>query len=319
MKLVRFEQDRKPRIGVVVEDMVVDIASALGAAIAGAGTNSETATREAEARIPTSMSAFLAGYYGDGEPMQMAVEEALSFAAASPAADFGGKPIVRPLTETTLLAPVGDPQKIICVGQNYRDHCIEQNKPFPEKAILFAKYPTTINDPGKPVVLTPLSQQVDYEAELAFVIGRRGKNIPEASAKEYIAGYMCLNDVTARDIQMGDGQWVRGKTFDTFAPIGPYLVTGEEIADPQNLDISLTLNGQVMQSSNTSNLIFGIDFLVSYISQVVTLLPGDIVTTGTPGGVGMYRDPQVFLKPGDTMSVTIAGLGTLTSTVTAPE
>jgi 2-keto-4-pentenoate hydratase/2-oxohepta-3-ene-1,7-dioic acid hydratase in catechol pathway len=160
---------------------------------------------------------------------------------------------------------------------------------------------------------------VDYEAELAFVIGTRAKHVRETEARQYIAGFMCLNDVSARDIQLhpAEKQWVRGKTSDTFAPIGPCLVTADEIPDPQDLDIELTLNGQTMQKSNTSNLIFGIDYLVSYLSQNITLEPGDIVTTGTPGGVGMYRNPQVFLKPGDEVSVTIEKIGTLTNPVVA--
>jgi acylpyruvate hydrolase len=158
---------------------------------------------------------------------------------------------------------------------------------------------------------------VDYEAELAFVIGRRARRVSEEEASRYVAGYMCLNDVSARDIQFADKQWVRGKTFDTFAPIGPWIVTADEIADPHTLPIQLTLNGTVMQRSNTCNLIFGVYYLVSYISQVATLEPGDIVTTGTPGGVGVFRNPQVFLKPGDEVCVEIEGIGRLVNPVVA--
>ena len=220
-----------------------------------------------------------------------------------------------PLDQVKLLAPVGDPNKIMCIGQNYRDHCEEQNQPIPERAILFSKYSTAINDPDGIILLPAVSDQIDYECELAVVIGTKGRNIPEAEAMSYVAGYLCANDVTARDIQKGDGQWVRGKSPDTFFPIGPYLVTADEIADPHDLNISLTLNGETMQKSNTSNLIFKIPFLISYLSQTMTLLPGDILSTGTPGGVGVFRKPPIFLKAGDTVSVTIAGLGTLTNTV----
>lgn len=289
MKLVRFRSGSEEKIGAVVGESVLDLA----------------AVWTGDAPLPSSMRAFLA----DAD----AVETARRIvAAASPTGDA-----CTPLAETALLAPVGDPQKIVCIGQNYRDHCIEQNQPIPERAIIFAKFPSALIGPGAPVTLPKLSEQVDYEAELAFVIGRRGRNVPEEQAKEYIAGYMCLNDVSARDIQFSDKQWVRGKTFDTFAPTGPMLVTADEIADPHNLDISLTLNGRTMQQSNTRNLIFGVYYLVSYLSQVFTLEPGDIVTTGTPGGVGVFRQPQVFLQPGDTVSVTIAGLGTLTNPVIA--
>ncbi len=289
MKLVRFRSGSEAKIGAVVGESVLDLA----------------AVWTGSAPLPSSMRAFLA----DADAVQTARS---IVAAASP----GGE-ACQPLAETALLAPVGDPQKIICIGQNYRDHCIEQNQPIPERAIIFAKFPSALIGPGAPITLPKLSEQVDYEAELAFVIGKRGRHVPEEEAKEYIAGYMCLNDVSARDIQFSDKQWVRGKTFDTFAPTGPMLVTADEIADPHNLDISLTLNGKTLQQSNTLNLIFGVYYLVCYLSQVFTLEPGDIVTTGTPGGVGVFRQPPVFLQPGDTVSVTIAGLGTLTNPVVA--
>jgi len=223
-----------------------------------------------------------------------------------------------PLSSVQLLAPVGDAQKILCIGQNYRDHCIEQNQPIPESAILFSKYPTALNDPDGVVRIPKLAKQVDYEAELAVVIGGAGgggRYIPVEEALNHVAGYMCANDVSARDIQFADKQWVRGKSPDGFYPTGPYLLTADEVADPHDLDISLTLNGQTMQTSNTSNLIFNVPFLISYLSQTMTLLPGDILSTGTPGGVGIFRKPPILLKQGDTMSVTIAGLGTLTNTV----
>ena len=313
MKLVRFRSGDEERIGAIAGEQVIDVCGALAAALEGGGMSAEMAAREAAARVPRSMRAFLAR--NDG--FHHVVHEAVTFAQSSPNHTLNGQPIAHPLASTPLLAPVGDPQKIVCIGQNYRDHCEEQNQPLPERAIIFAKFPTALAGPGQPIRLPKISEQVDYEAELAFVIGKRGRNIPESQAKEYVAGYMCLNDVSARDIQFSDKQWVRGKTFDTFAPTGPALVTADEIADPHDLDISLTLNGTVMQSSNTSNLIFGVYYLVSYLSQVFTLEPGDIVTTGTPGGVGVFRKPPVFLKPGDEVSITIEGLGTLTNPVMA--
>ena len=292
MKLVRFEYEGRARLGVMAgESTVIDL-STLEAGN-GAGY------------APASMSAFLAR----GEEGFNAAWQASSDAPQS--ARFA-------LNTVKLLAPIGDPAKIMCIGQNYRDHCEEQNQPIPERAILFAKYSNTLNSPGGAIKMPRVSDKIDYEAELAVVIGGTGgggSDIPEGEAMQHVAGYLCANDVTARDIQKGDGQWVRGKSPDTFFPIGPYLVTSDEISDPHDLNISLTLNGQTMQTSNTSNLIFKIPFLIAYLSQTMTLLPGDIISTGTPGGVGVFRDPPIFLKSGDTVAVTIAGLGTLTNTV----
>lgn len=301
MKLVRFLSNGQERLGAVAGADVIDLAAALEAG----GVDS--------APITSSMRAFLTSRAVGRAAAERAISLAADYRDASP----GGHPVTLPLAGLTLLPPVGDPQKIICIGQNYRDHCAEQNQPLPERAIIFSKFPTALIGPGAPIVLPKISEKVDYEAELAFVIGQAARHVAESDARRYVAGYMCLNDVSARDIQFSDKQWVRGKTFDTFAPTGPILVTADEVDDPHDLDISLTLNGNTMQKSNTSNLIFGVDHLVSYLSAVVTLLPGDIVTTGTPGGVGIFRDPPVLLKPGDEVSVTIAGLGTLTNPVIA--
>ena len=219
------------------------------------------------------------------------------------------------LQETKLAPPIPDPQKIICVGMNYRDHCEEQKKPLPEKPVIFAKFPTALIGNSEPIVKPPLTEQVDYEAELAVIIGKKGRNIPEREALSHVAGYTIMNDVTARDIQFSDGQWVRAKSFDTFAPAGPCLVTRDEVPDPQNLSIRLTVNGELRQSSSTANMIFSVAFLVSYISKVCTLLPGDIISTGTPGGVGVFREPPVFLEKGDVVSIQIDKLGTLENPV----
>jgi 2-keto-4-pentenoate hydratase/2-oxohepta-3-ene-1,7-dioic acid hydratase in catechol pathway len=207
--------------------------------------------------------------------------------------------------------PIPDPQKIICVGQNYRDHCLEQNAPIPKSPIIFTKFVTSLNGPRDNIVLPRVSEQIDYEIELAFVIGKGGKHISEERALEHVAGYMVFNDVTARDIQFGDKQWVRGKSCDTFAPCGPALVTRDEIADPQNLKLEMNLNGEVMQSSNTSQMIFGVAYLISFLSRTITWTPGDIVATGTPPGVGVFRKPPVFLKPGDKLVAAVETLGSL--------
>ncbi len=224
-----------------------------------------------------------------------------------------------PRDKVRLTAPIPDPRKIICLGLNYRDHAAETNSPIPREPILFSKYPTAIVGPGDPIVLPTVSQEVDYEAELVIVIGRRGRHLTEATAMEHVAGYTIGHDVSARDWQLKkDGkQWMAGKTFDTFAPIGPELVTTDDVPDPHNLGIRLRLNGQTMQDSNTRQMIFGVAATVAYLSRIFTLEPGDLIFTGTPPGVGMARKPPVWLKPADTVEVEIDGLGVLRNPVVA--
>lgn len=214
-----------------------------------------------------------------------------------------------------LLPPIEDPQKILCIGLNYADHARETGKELPTEPLVFSKLNTALRGSGHQIGLPSVSEQVDYEAELVVVIGADGRNIAEHEAMEYVAGYTIGCDVTARDWQKGKpgGQWLLGKSFDGFAPIGPWFVTADEVPDPHRLDISLRLNGQVMQQSNTRKMIFKIDELISYISQVCTLNVGDLLFTGTPAGVGVARDPEVFLQSGDKIEVEIEGLGTLTS------
>ncbi|MEP6755147.1 MAG: fumarylacetoacetate hydrolase family protein [Chthonomonadales bacterium] len=308
MKLVRFVGNGEVRIGALVDEQIVDIGVAL---------------TDYAASNSVDISAFGPGLVYGGGSMRAFLTAGLHTntvirdAVAAAITKGGSEPLLSPADSIELLAPIDDPQKLICIGQNYKDHCEEQNQPIPERAIIFTKFATCIAAPGQPIVLPDISEQVDYEAELAFVVGKRAKKVSEADAPAYIAGYMCLNDVSARDIQMhpAEKQWIRGKSPDTFAPIGPALVTSDEIPDPHNLDISLTLNGFEMQKSNTSNLIFGINYLLSYLSLSITLEPGDIVTTGTPGGVGVFRNPQVFLKEGDVVDVIISRIGTLTNPV----
>jgi 2-keto-4-pentenoate hydratase/2-oxohepta-3-ene-1,7-dioic acid hydratase in catechol pathway len=208
-------------------------------------------------------------------------------------------------------APVPRPGKVLCIGLNYRDHAAESNMPIPEKPVLFSKFSTCLIAPGEPVVIPSTSKQVDYEAELAVVIGRRAKHVAADRAYDYVLGYTALNDVSARDFQFSDGQWQRGKSCDTFAPMGQTIITTDVITDPHKLSIKLTLNGKVMQDSNTSQLIFGVPALIEFITQSITLEPGDVIATGTPAGVGFARKPQVFLQPGDQMEVLIEGMGGL--------
>ncbi|MFG0335350.1 MAG: fumarylacetoacetate hydrolase family protein [Maioricimonas sp. JB049] len=221
--------------------------------------------------------------------------------------------------EGDLQAPIPDPGKVICIGLNYRDHAEESGMAIPDEPVCFSKFGNTIVGPGQAIRLPAVSQQVDYEAELVIVIGKRAYGVARENAFEYVAGYMNGHDVSARDWQIGKPgkQWLLGKTPDTFAPIGPWLVTRDEVADPHDLDISLRLNGEAMQSGNTREFIFGVDELIAYLTQIMTLEPGDIIFTGTPPGVGMARDPQVFLKPGDSVEVEISGLGVLANPVVA--
>jgi acylpyruvate hydrolase len=226
-----------------------------------------------------------------------------------------------PSKDAYWFAPVPRPGKIVCVGLNYRDHAAESGLAVPEKPVIFSKFSSCVIAPGEPVVIPRTSERVDYEAELAVVIGRHAKEVSADRAYDYVLGYTAFNDVTARDFQFGDGQWQRGKSCDTFAPMGQTIVTTDEIPDPHTLGIRLTVNGNMMQDSNTSQLIFRIPQLIEFITQSTSLEPGDVIATGTPAGVGFARKPPVYLKPGDVMDVNIekiGGLGNPVASAPAP-
>jgi 2,4-didehydro-3-deoxy-L-rhamnonate hydrolase len=206
------------------------------------------------------------------------------------------------------------PQKIVCVGLNYRDHAEEQGVALPERPLLFAKWPNTLIGDGDPIRIPSISKQVDYEAELGVVIGRRARGVSADDALSFVEGYVVANDVSGRDLQFADGQWVRGKSLDTFLPVGD-LVPAADVPDPQALPIRAVLNGEVLQDSNTSLMIFSVAQIVSYVSRAITLEPGDLIATGTPAGVGVFRDPKVLLKDGDEVTVEVEGLGALTNPV----
>ena len=257
----------------------------------------------ADATLPTCPKALLA--LTDG--LQRA-------AAALQTAQAAGK-----FVEGRLLAPIPMPGKVICIGLNYRDHALEGGHAIPTEPVCFSKFSSAVIGPDAEVELPAVAHKVDYEAELVVIIGKRGKNIPREQAMNHVAGYTNGNDVSARDWQIGrpGGQWLLGKTPDTFAPMGPYLVTKDEIADPNQLQIQLRLNGETLQNSSTKELIFKIDELIAHLSQLITLEPGDVIFTGTPPGVGAARKPPIFLKPGDINEVEIAGLGVLRNPVVA--
>ena len=303
MKLITFSVEDDTTLGALVGQQVVDLQrthAAFATTVDGA----------LQAAFPTSMRAFLAA----GDAAMKAATETLAWLAADGAGTLAE--ISHPLDAVKLAPPVPDPSKIVCCGQNYADHCREQNKPLPKNLILFSKFPTTLIGHGDAITWAPgTSQQVDYEAELAFVVGKKARNVAPEDAYNYIAGYTIANDVSARDVQFGDGQWIRGKSFDTFCPLGPYLVTADEVGDPQRLGIRCRVNGRLMQDSSTAELVFDVPTILSFISQTATLLPGDVVLTGTPAGVGVFRDPPIFLHAGDVVEVEIDKLGTLRNVV----
>ncbi len=216
------------------------------------------------------------------------------------------------LESIVVLAPVPRPGKVVAIGRNYREHAEEEGVDPPPAPLIFSKWPSSVIGPDAEIRWDPaFATQVDYEAELAVVIGRQARRVDEAEALEYVLGYTCLNDVSARDLQFGDGQWARGKSLDTFCPMGPVLVTRDEIPDPQDLDIECRLDERIVQQSNTAQMYFGVAAIVSYCSQAFSLEPGDVIATGTPGGVGIFRKPPLLLKDGDVVSVEIEGIGRL--------
>lgn len=300
MKLAQFKtrESTTQRLGVSLNEGLVDIADLARAIVAGGGAVPPWVLRLADMRelIKGGAAAIaeVSGMIADAQTQGVAIE-------------------VLPL-ETIEFLPAVYPGKILAIGRNYVDHAIEGGSAPPAAPLIFNKLSTALNAHQAPVILPAISTQVDYEAELAVVIGRQAKRVSEAEALDHIFGYTLINDVSARDLQFGDGQWVRGKGLDGFAPLGPFITTRDEITDVQALKIEGRLNGQVMQSSNTDKMIFQVAYLVSYLSQGITLEPGDVIATGTPEGVGIFRDPPLVLKGGDVFEVTIEGLGTLRNT-----
>lgn len=301
MKLVTFSQDSQAKLGIAVSGHVVDVSQV--ADVFGVG-----------GQQPSSVLEFLER----GDKARQSVEAVWKFCSdAKRLNDLQAAGVLTPEHEVEYLPPITNPNKIICLGQNYRGHVQEMKRELPQYPTFFAKYSNTLLGHRRPFVMPAVSDKVDYEGELAIVIGRKGKNIPKEKALDYIGGYSPFNDISVRDFQRRTLQWLQGKTFDGSGPMGPALVTADEVRDPGNLDLTLRLNGTVMQHGNTSDLIFDLPTVINYISQVLTLLPGDIISTGTPEGVGFARDPQVFLKPGDKVQLEISQVGTLETPVVA--
>jgi 2-keto-4-pentenoate hydratase/2-oxohepta-3-ene-1,7-dioic acid hydratase in catechol pathway len=291
MQLVQFQaNDRKVRLGVVTGNRVIDLAAAA------------RDSGEDYFHFESMLSLLRAG------------EAALAIARKL-AAQSSSQTSSLELSGVKLVAPISRPGKIVAIGLNYRDHCKELGIDPPAVPIIFAKFPNSVTGPYDPIVLPGDDLEVDYEAELAVVIGRNAKRTSARQAMECVAGYLVLNDVSARKWQFADKQWVRGKSCDTFCPIGPWLTTKDDIPDPNALHISARVNGQTLQDSNTSNLIFGVPELIEFITASITLEPGDIIATGTPFGVGFSRKPPIYLKPDDVVEIEIERLGKLRNPV----
>jgi 2,4-didehydro-3-deoxy-L-rhamnonate hydrolase len=243
---------------------------------------------------------------------------ALGAGAARQALEHAGERV--PLERARVLPPVPAPPKLIGIGLNYRDHAAESGQPIPEKPVVFAKYPTALAGPGAVIRIPPDTEKVDYEVELAVVIARRVRDVEPEQALDAVFGYAVFNDVSARDVQFSEGgQWTRAKSFDGFAPMGPCLVTADEVGDPQRLSLATRVNGETLQQGNTAEMIFSVAEIVSFLSRGATLLPGDVIATGTPAGVGMAHDPPRFLQPGDEVECEVEGLGILRNPVAADE
>lgn len=230
-----------------------------------------------------------------------------------------GQENIRKRADVVIKSPITDPEKVICVGMNYFDHCEEQNAPIPTEPLIFSKFPNCITHPGSPIYHPTFTSKLDWEVELAIVIGKAGKHIPEESAMEHVLGYTVAHDVSARDWQLGKngGQWLLGKTCDTFLPLGPSIVTVDELGDPHNLRISCRVNGETVQDSTTAQLVFKTEQVVSWCSKFFTLTPGDVISTGTPPGVGCFRKPPVFLKVGDVVECEVEKIGVISNTIEA--
>ncbi len=226
--------------------------------------------------------------------------------------------VVGSVEEVALLAPIPKPGKVICVGRNYAGHAAETGSDVPDRPQLFAKFANAIVGPNDDVIHPPITAALDYEAELVAVIGRRASQISEARALDFVLGYTCGNDISARDLQFGDTQWLRGKSLDTFAPMGPWIVTADEVPDPQSLAIRCTVNDEIRQDDTTANMVFSVAQIIAFVTEAITLEPGDVIFTGTPPGVGFGMDPKQYLAVGDHVRVEIDGIGTLEHHIVAP-
>lgn len=310
MKLINFSIGGHTRAGAIVdENKIVDLNYAYQAKLKNEGKYRFEAI--AHAYVPSVTDEL---FQGGKESINLA-KEAVEFALNNE----GGfdKKLVYTKSEVKVEAPIQRPGKIICVGHNYREHILEMGREIPTHPVIFAKFANTILGPEDDIPNYPISEQLDYEAEFAFVVGKQARNVLEENALDYVAGYTIANDITYRDIQRRTLQWLQGKTVDGTAPMGPWLVTSDELKDPAGLDVVLKVNGEVRQKTNTANLVFTVQKLVAFLSNLMTLEPGDVVLTGTPGGVGVAMNPPSFLRNGDVVRIEIEKIGVLENTIKA--
>lgn len=317
MKIVMYQYaERGYRLGAMEgEERIVDLNYAYENLLAGRGEPRHEAL--AEAIVPAESVQFLAG----GSRSWEGAAAALDRAQASRPTDLGaaGKRFVFERNEVRLGAPVQNPLRIICLSHNYHDFLKETGLPTPVAPRIFSKYNNALCGPDDPIIYPKMTASLGYEVELAFVIGKRGRHVPKEKALGYVGGYMILNDVSASDLTETDKQVLRGKTFDNFAPCGPFLLSADELPDPGNLAVKLWVNDRELQSSNTRELVYDVPTLVSFLSEIFTLEPGDIVATGTPGGLAKFRNPTTFMQVGDTCTLEIEKLGRLSNRIVAEE
>jgi len=303
MKIVRYSQNgHAPRLGCFLgEDRVMDLEASCRAHLAGKGVVRAAAI--AAALFPAdSTRGFLEGGAASQDVLTAMLQGVTSGSL---------QPVAHPLASVRLHAPIADPGKFICIGLNYKDHAAETGNPAPKEPPIFPKWNNTILDPGEPILRPRGEKTLDWEVELGVVIGRTARYVSKDRALDYVYGYTIINDASARDFQFLTTQWSAGKIGDTLAPVGPYIADRTEIPDPHVLDLKTWVNGALMQDGNTSNFIFDVRYIVSYLSGIMTLSPGDLIATGTPAGVGFSRKPQITLQPGDTVKLQITGLGVL--------
>jgi 2-keto-4-pentenoate hydratase/2-oxohepta-3-ene-1,7-dioic acid hydratase in catechol pathway len=297
MKLVRFSTNgQSPRVGVLQGDRIADLQASLAATLGRRGV--VRAQDIAAALVPASTRAFLEG----GAATQDAIASITEW-------------VTVPANSARLHAPIADPGKFICIGLNYRDHAEETGNAIPKEPPIFAKWPNAIIDPGEPILRPRGSKSLDWEVELGVVIGRPARYVPHEQALDYVWGYTIINDASARDFQMLTSQWMAGKIFETAAPVGPYIADRTEVPDPHTLSLKTFVNGKQVQNGTTKTFIFDVRYLVSYLSGLMTLMPGDLIATGTPPGVGLGMKPPVYLNPGDVVRMEITNLGTLENPV----
>lgn len=309
MKLINYTSNGITRAGAIVNDKIIDLNFAYEAQLQHVG---EYRYKEiAHAYVPSITDDL---YQGGRHSLELA-QKAIDFIIAHP--ESSNKKAIFNIDEVKIEAAVQNPGKIICVGHNYKEHILEMGRELPSHPVIFAKFSNTILGPQDDIPFYPISEQLDYEAEFTFVIGKQAKNVSEEDALDYVAGYTITNDVTYRDIQRRTLQWLQGKTVDGSAPMGPYLVTADELPDPSGLGVVLTVNGEVRQKTNTANFVFSVQKLIAFLSNLMTLEPGDVVLTGTPGGVGVAMDPPTFLKHGDVVRIEIDKIGVLENKVTS--